>query len=395
MRAADGQSTRWRAAFAATLLVAMTAASLMQFTLGVLAPFLTADFGLSRAQLGSLTTAFFVVGTIVSPFAGRLVDRIGGRAMLFALFGFAIAGFAGTAGSTGYATLLVAVGVAGLGTALMNPVTNHLIAVHLPRGRQGVVTGVKQSGVQAGAFLAGALLPATALVLGWRGAVLAVTTIGLAGIVATSVWVPRNDRDAAHGGVATNQRPAGPFVRWLAAYAFLMGVGVAAVGAFVVLYAVEALGLGEGRAGLIAGLVGGVGVISRILWGRAAERMASSTAPLFVLAATSVLAQVLVWGAAAVGEWLLWVGAAAFGVTAASWNAVGMLAIVREIDAASTGRASGVVQSAFYAGLVVCPVLFGASVDATGGYDLGWAGVTAAFAGAAVLAAAWHRRHGP
>jgi predicted MFS family arabinose efflux permease len=389
----DFASARWRVGFAATLLIALTAGGLMQFVLGVLAPFLTADLGLSRAQLGSLTTAFFAVGTVVSPFAGRLVDRVGGRATLLALFWVAAAGFAGMAAAAGYWTVLVAVGVAGIATALMNPVTNQLIVVHLPRGKQGVVTGVKQSGVQFGGFLAGAILPVTALAVGWRGAVLAVAAIGLVGVVATRLFVPAPPPAGEHAAAGEPEAPVGSFVRWLAAYAFLMGAGVAAVGAFVVLYAVEVLGMSAGRAGLVTALIGAVGVVARILWGGAAERMRTSTVPLLVLAVGSVVAQALVWGAAAAGPWLLWVGAVAFGVTAGSWNAVGMLAIVREIDARSTGRASGVVQSAFYAGLVVCPILFGASVDVTGGYDLGWAGVTAAFAAATLVAGLWHLRH--
>lgn len=383
---------RWRGLFAATLLLAMAAGTLTQFALGVLAPFLRADVGLSRAQLGSLTTVFFLVGALLSPFAGRLVDRVGGRGTLLGMFALSAAGLAGMAAAAGYATLAVAVAVAGIGTALVNPVTNQLIAVHVPRGRQGVITGVKQSGVQAGGFVAGAALPPLALLLGWRGAVLIAAGLALTGVAATRLVVPR----PADGGVqvadADRRPPPGRFVRWLAAYAFLMGAGVSAVGAFLVLYGVEALGLGEARAGLVVAVVGGVGVVARVVWGRAAERMATSTAPLLVLAATSVAAQALIWAAVAAGTWLLWVGAVAFGLTAASWNAVGMLAIVREVDADATGRASGIVQSAFYLGFVVCPVLFGASVDATGGYDVGWAGVTGAFTAATALAALWHRR---
>lgn len=383
---------RWRGLFTATLLLAMTVGGLPQFLLGVLAPFLTVEFGLTRAQLGSLTTATFVVGAVVSPFAGRLVDRIGGRAALLTLFWLAIGGFAGLAASTAYWMVVIAVGLAGLPLALMNPVTNQLIAVQLPRGQQGVVTGVKQSGVQLGAFLTGALLPVTALAVGWRGAVLCILVLPLLGLMATRLGVARPQRDDGGRPRSRVRVPIGSFVRWLTTYAFLMGAGVAAVSAFVVLYAVEELGMSEGRAGLVAAVIGAAGVAARIVWGRAAERMASSTAPLLVLAATSVVAQAAVWAAAPVGPWLLWVGAATFGATAGAWNAVGMLAIVREVDASATGRASGIVQSGFYLGLLVCPILFGASVDATGGYDLGWAGVTGAFAAAAVLSAVWHAR---
>jgi predicted MFS family arabinose efflux permease len=385
-------SRRRRGVFTGTLLLAMTVGGLPQFLLGVLAPFLTAEFGLSRTELGSLTTATFIVGAVASPFAGRLVDRIGGRAALLTLFWLGIGGFGGLAAATGYWTVVLAVGVAGLPLALMNPVTNQLIAVHLPRGQQGVVTGVKQSGVQLGAFLTGALLPVTALAIGWRGAVLLVVVLPLLGLLATRFGVPRPARDGTRPARPRPRLPVGTFVRWLTAYAFLMGAGVAAVSAFLVLYAVEELGFSESRAGFVAALIGGAGVAARIVWGRAAERMVTSTAPLLVLAAGSVVAQVAVWGAAPVGPWLLWAGAAAFGATAGAWNAVGMLAIVREVEPASMGRASGVVQSGFYLGLLVCPILFGASVDVTGGYDLGWAGVTGAFAAATLVAARWHTR---
>ena len=392
MPAADQQSRRWRVAFTATLLLAMTAGTMMQFVLGVLAPFITADLGLSRAQLGSLSTLFFAVGAFASPFAGRIVDRVGGRPTLLGTFVLSGAGLAAMAGAWAYVPLLATMVIAGCGIALINPVTNQLIAVHLPRGEQGVVTGVKQSGVQVGAFLGGLTLPPLALALGWRAATLATVAVALVGVVATRLVVPAPA--GLDGGRQAAQRVAGggAFVRWLAGYAFLMGAGVSAAAAFLVLYAVEALGLSEGRAGFAAALMGGVGILARILWGRAAEWTATSTVPLLILAVTSVVAQGLVWGAVAAGEWLLWLGAAAFGATAGSWNAVGMLAIVREVDRSATGRASGIVQSAFYGGLVVTPIAFGATVDATGAYHVGWAGVTVAFLAATVLAATWHVR---
>jgi MFS family permease len=388
---AEAVGVRWRMAFAITLLFAMAAGTVTQFAIGVLAPFLTEDLDLTRTQLGSLLPAFFAVGALGSLLAGRLVGRFGGRATVIAIFWLSAAGLAGMAVSFNYALLLLAIAVAGLGTALINPGTNQLIAVHLPRGRQGVVLGIKQSGVQVGATLVGALLPVAAVAFGWRAAVLVTAAVLLVGIVATLLVVPRPDRPQSTA-VATPRAPLGGFVGWMATYAFLMGAGVAAVLAFVVLYAVEMLDFSRSRAGMVAALVGGVSVVARIWWGRATELMATSTAPLLVVAALSVVGQVLIWAAQGAGEWVIWLGAVVFGATAASWNAVGMLAIVRELEPSATGRATGIVQSMFYVGLLICPILFGWSVDATDRYDLGWAGVTGIFGLATLLAGAWHLR---
>jgi MFS family permease len=387
----DVAAVRWRMAFAITLLFAMAAGTVTQFAVGVLAPFLTEDLDLTRTQLGSLLTVFFAVGAAGSLLAGRLVDRFGGRATVIAIFWLSAAGLAGMAASVNYPLLLLAIAVAGFGTALINPGTNQLIAIHLPRGRQGVVLGIKQSGVQVGATLVGALLPVAAVAFGWRGAVLVTAVVLLSGIAATLIVVPRPERPTLPAA-ATSRAPLGGFVGWMAAYAFLMGAGVAAVLAFVVLYAVEMLDFSRSRAGMVAALVGGVSVVARIWWGRATELMATSTAPLFVVAALSVVGQALIWAAQGAGEWVIWLGAVVFGATAASWNAVGMLAIVRELEPAATGRATGVVQSMFYVGLLICPILFGWSVDVTDRYDVGWAGVTGVFGLATLLAGAWHLR---
>lgn len=397
-------SPAWRALFGATLLWAMTAGTLIQFLVGVLAPFLAADLGISRAQIGALAAVFSGVGAVCSPLAGPLVDRLGGRRVLLAMFAVAGVAMAGMGAAPGYGLLLAAAGLGGLASAAVNPVTNQLVAVHLPRGGQGVIVGIKQSGVQVGAFLSGALVPAGALALGWRTALLITAGVAAAGILAALAVLPRGpqpavfDHDGQPGaGDQPGRSPQAPperpkrFVTWLSAYGLLMGAGGVVVPAFVVLYAVEQLAWSETAGGAAAATAGGVAVAARMVWGRAAERLRTSTAPLLAMAAGSTAAAGLIWAAQA-GEWLLWPGVVLFGVTAGSWNAVAMLAIVREVDPRATGWASGVMQSAFYVGLMVGPPAFGWMVDATGGYDVGWAAVVVVLLASTALTAAWHRR---
>jgi MFS family permease len=365
-----------------TLTAAMVCSTVLAYAFGVLGPFLTADLDLSRTQLGALTTVLYAVGAGLSPSSGAAVDRLGGRVALLALFAASGAAAVGGALAPGYGLLLVAAGVGGLAVALGNPSTNALLAVHVDPRRQGVATGVKQSGVQLGAFLAGAVLPLASDAVGWRGALAGSAALSVGGAVATAVTVPgsaaRAARNAPPAGpegataaaAAVNPDPSGaPLladrdVTQLAIYALLMGIGVGAVGAYLPLYAVERLGLSTTAAGLAAGLIGLAGVVARIVWGRAADRRpAAGTAALGALAGGSVLAVVLVAAAEAGWAGLVWPAAVLFGATAVAWNSVGMLAVVRGVDAARSGRASGRVLLGFYLGFVISPTAFGRVVS--------------------------------
>jgi predicted MFS family arabinose efflux permease len=388
--------SRWRLLLGGTLALAMAAGTFAPFAVGALGPFLVEDLGLARAQLGAITTVLFGVAAALSVAIGRLVDRVGGRLTLAGMFALAGLTLLAMAASESYAGLLAAAALGGVAVAATNPVTNQLVGTHIPRGTQGSIMGFKQSGVQMGAFLAGAVLPALALPLGWRGALAVAATVPLAAVVLAWWAVPRPaPQDGARAGDGARGDAGIPapapryrrFVLWLAGYALLMGAGVATVATYLPLYAVEVLGLSPTRAGLVAALIGLVGIGGRILWARASERRGAVGVPLLLIALLSVVAVAGFWASAVAGTWLVWAGAVVFGATAVSWNAVGMLAVVREVDHASTGTASGIVLVGFYLGYVVAPVTFGWSVDHLGGYDAGWAGLAALFAVGAVVAA--------
>jgi len=183
-------------------------------------------------------------------------------------------------------------------------------------------------------------------------------------------------------------------VRWLVPYAFFMGAAVSATTAYLALYANEALGLPEAVAGALLAVVGGVGVVARILWGRTAERRASVALPLIVLTTGSLVAVAMVWAAGHTGAWLIWPAAVGVGATAAAWNSVGMLAVVRETAGRGTSRASGHVLTGFYTGLLAMPPAFGALADATGTYDPSWGLTLAALVVALGIALAWQRTSG-
>jgi predicted MFS family arabinose efflux permease len=180
-------------------------------------------------------------------------------------------------------------------------------------------------------------------------------------------------------------------VRWLVPYAFFMGAAVAATTAYMALYANETLGLAEKPAGALLAVMGAVGVVARILWGRAAERRPTVAQPLAVLTLAALAAIALVWAAAYTGPWLLWPAAVGVGASAGSWNSVGMLAVVRETAGHGTSRASGHVLTGFYLGLLAMPVAFGALVDATDTYGPAWALAFGCVVAALGIVLAWLR----
>lgn len=367
------------------LSLAMGMSKMGFFSLAVLAPFLTVDLHLSHGGLGILTAVVFAISAVASPFAGQVTDRAGTRTTFYWLFATAALSLWLAAAASSFSWLVASVALAGIPAALANPVTNRVLAGHPVGSSQATLIGVKQSGVQMAALLAGFLVPAVALQLGWRGAMLATSGLAAVGIVATRAFIPQAKGIGIVGSRPRSTDASHSVIRWLTAYAFLMGAGVAAVVTYLPLYAHEALGLSVAAAGIVAGIVGLVGIAGRICWARASSAHPNA-AILAVIAAVSVGATLSVGLAETHGVWLLWVGAVAFGLSGGSWNAVGAVILVRTVDTAIVGWASGRVIRGFYGGFIVAPIAFGYSVDAFANYAYGGGVICLTFAAAGVLA---------
>jgi predicted MFS family arabinose efflux permease len=377
----------------ATVTVAMAVSTLPQFLLGALGPFIIRDLSLTRSVFGVGVSVFYLVGGVASPVAGPLVDALGPRALLLALFSVSGVALVVVALSQTFPVLLAALAIGGVAVAISNPVTNKLIVGHVIARRRGIVMGVKQSGVQLGAFLAGAALPPIAAAAGWHRAVLATVPLALLGGVLTVAFVPRAPRSAGRAR-SLDRPPREPLpgaVSWLACYALLMGLGTAAVPAYLPLYAFEELGLSAERAGMLAGAIGLTGIVSRVWWGHRSERASAPAAVLAVLAGSAAVSTALLPAAPRLGEPALWVGAAAFGLGAVAWNAVANLVIVNMVSTGEAGRASGWVQLAFFVGLIVGPLPFGIAVDRAG-YLLAWSLLVVIFVHAVAVSLLWGAR---
>lgn len=384
-----GRSAGWLVGFTAVLTVGMAVATIAQFVFGALAPFIREELAISRIELGALTTVLFVGGAVLSPLVGPLTDRVGGRRVLVVLFALNGLAFVAMAVAPSYILLLAAVAVSGIAIAGSNPSTNLLIAHHVPAGSRGAVVGFKQSGVQVGSFVAGAAFPSLAAVVGWRWSLVSVSATAVLGAALVVLFVPSDPPGELGRQVGFRVVTA---VRWLVPYALFMGAGIAAITAYLVLYAHEAVGLDEPMAGTLLAVMGGVGVVARIAWSHHASRRRTISVLLAWLAGLALVSTAAVLMATWFGAWWLWVGAVGAGSSAAAWNGVGMLAVIRQAGPRGAGQASGVVLTAFYVGLLVMPIGFGAIVDTTGAYVSAWGLTAGCFTLALVTAILWAHR---
>ncbi len=383
-------TSRSRLGFGVLLLIAMGVATYPAAVLSVLATFLIDDFGITRAEVGLIATVNIAVSALLSPMAGRLTDRVGGKRAFVFIYVLATAGFLALAVAPIYAVLLLAAIPAGFGQAAGNPATNKLIALHVPAGRQGVMMGVKQSGVQATIFLGGVLVPRGAEAFGWRWTLVVLALLTAAVIPVVLRVVPR-DRPAAITAAERKGGPLSPAIREMAIYGFLLGFG-GSVTFLIPLFVEEALGGTPTLGGFAAALVGLAAFVGRIAWARHAERRQRFAGPLAAIALSAVAASLAFLLAQSVGMWMVWIAAVLTGLSASSWNSVGMLGVITVVGSEQAGRASGIVLRGFLAGLGLGAPLYGWTVDTTGSYTSMWLISLAAFVLAILPLRAWARR---
>jgi MFS family permease len=368
----------------------MGVATFSQGAFGVLASDLISEFDLDRWQIGILLTANGFTGALLSPFFGRLTDRMGSvKSVVFTLL-LAMATMTLIAAAPTYYVLFSAAVLSGLPNGWTNPATNALIVDNVVAGARGVITGIKQSGVQMGTFLGGLLLPSIALATNWRVAFATFLVFPAAGLA--GMW-RRPEVIRSHFNGPGPKLPVPTAVRWIAVYGTLIGLGVSATTTFLPLFAEESEGWTTAQAGLLIAGVGLVGVAARITWGSASERWLGHGRTLRLLAFQSATAAGLLALASAdlAPSWVLIPAALLLGAGGVAWNAVGMLAVMDYSAPELVGRGTGTVMLGFLTGIGVGPPLMGLSVDRLGEYTPGWIVIVILFVAGAVVAGRVHR----
>ena len=138
--------------------------------LGLLKPVLEKDLGWREADYGWIVFAFQLAYTLMMPFAGRLIDRLGTR--LGYLMAVVVWSFAAMAHSLARNTLQFGLArfALGFGESANFPAAIKTVAEWFPKRERALATGIFNSGANIGAIVAPAAAPWIAVRLGWQWA---------------------------------------------------------------------------------------------------------------------------------------------------------------------------------------------------------------------------------
>lgn len=380
-------------ALALVLGIGMAVSALAGTLVGILGPFLQVEMGITPGRLGFLVTVFAAFSAVFSWPGGLLTDSIGGRKTLLLVLSNAMVAMVVLASASSYPWLLVAMAIAGLSNSSVNPSTNRIIADSVEPGMRGIAAGVKMACVQLAVFAAGILIPLAAEAIGWRAPLAAtVIVISLMGIVGLIALTAQGESVRRAGGSRRRlQWSAGLLV--LTVYSFLMSAGASAILTYLPLYTVEGLGSTARVGGLAVAVTGLLAIVGRLGLGRFTERISVPMRALTGVGLLGVVSTVLLLVVTSAGTPLYWASVVGLGLSAQSFVVGTTVAVIVSMPREQVGGASGVMFLGFLVGFGVGPAAFGATVETTGGYTLGWVLTVIAF-GIATLLAGVHSLHG-
>ena len=187
------------------IMVAQTVTNVGPLGVPAIASLIRADLGLTLAQAGSFLSMYYIGPSLISLPAGTLVDRWGVKRMLVLGQVLTAVGllFASTAHS--YIAFILLLVAAGFGYGVLNPTSTKAVMAWSPPAHRATLVGFKQVGLPLGGMLGAALLPALALALGWRTALVASAAVIAAGAIA-SVLVYHDPPDLALPAAAPGAR---------------------------------------------------------------------------------------------------------------------------------------------------------------------------------------------
>ncbi len=332
-------------------------------------PLFAREFGLSWAELGLLVTVFYAISGIGQAVSGFIVDRIGARPVLMAaMLLFALSSLA-AATAQGYAGLVLAAGLAGLGNAPFHPADFSILNQRVAHARIGHAFSVH--GISGN--LGWALTPVLALGIStatgnWRWVYAATATIAL-GVLAL-LWMQRRflETPPAHKAAAQAEGGSFGFLRlpsiWLCFSFFLFTTAALAA---IQSFAAPALGAMHGvspeRLSLVVTfymLAGAVGMAIGGFWVARSHHLERNIARALMVAMALLVLAVL----PGLPLWLSMSFVALAGVGTGLAGPSRDLLVKQAAPPGATGRVYGTVYSGLDIGFALAAPVAGALLDA-------------------------------
>jgi len=377
-------------------LAVQTLVALALFCAPVMAPVAGPELGVPASHIGYYFAIAYLGSMLGTVTGGGFVARFGAirvsqTALALCLLGLALGALPGpfTFGLVALCAFCV-----GLGYGPTTPASSQILVRATPPSLLAITMSLKQSGVPLGAAIAGALVPALVLTIGWRWAAVGIGCACLALAVLIQPTRQRYDTQlnaSAPISLAAAFAPLALVVRdrrlaEMAVTSFVFGGVQIMLLAHLVNFLTASFQMSLVLAGLVMSVSQIASVIGRVAWGFVADRLLSRRAMLGLLGigmgASGLCALMAQPG------WplpLLFVYAALFGATAVGWNGVYLAEVARLVPHGQVSQATGACLFFTFLGVVVSPPLFSYALS----QGVTYASAYAAFGAPALLIGAW------
>src|SRR5437867_5590729 len=172
----------------------------------VLLPVWAREFGLAFVQVGAIRTVYSGAMALFQIPAGLLAERWGERRLLAAGTAVTGAGFIAARWTGGFASWLLVLFVAGLGSGVQHPLSSTLVSTAYETGRRRAALGLYNFSGDLGKIGMPAVVGLAAALVGWRAASAASGFLGIAAagaILLVLVHLETGARPHANGRLAT------------------------------------------------------------------------------------------------------------------------------------------------------------------------------------------------
>ncbi len=154
--------------------------------IAILKPDMMADFGWSDSDFGDLAAVTQFAAAFAFLFTGWLVDRLGvNRSMQIGVSAWSMAAIAHGWAITTWQVVTARVGL-GMTEAVQTPLTIKAVAALFEPNRRSLAFGVATLLAGGGTIAMPFVIPALAVALGWRGALV---VGGIGGFVSLGIWI--------------------------------------------------------------------------------------------------------------------------------------------------------------------------------------------------------------
>lgn len=367
--------------------------SLGSHSWGPLAPFLKETMRLSHAEVGYISSVFYLASALSAFPAGLIVDLFGvkkGMLLWLCMTGLPLMVMKNT--SAHFPLFLGLLAVSGLGYGMGNPVASKGLYIAFQRGVRGTVFGLRQCTVTLGGALAGIWLVALSQKAGPFFSLRVVSCLIILTGVITLLFFPSHGNAQSRGVMHVEKRWSlhqglkglltSQVLLVMTVIGMALGFSQGVVGAFLVLYLSDGLGISRITAGGLFSImmIGASG--ARLLWGILSDRVfGGRRKPVLLLVSilgTLSLLLLVFWRV----EWPTWllpplvlmIGASTWG-----WNSIFFVMVTEVSDSDHTATFLGFTTAFGWLGIAFGPVMFGYLTEILG-YASGWIAVVASCA---------------